>query len=550
MTVRSILEIDLRDSSFQRFTKQFDAYQKALKTSPAEWAKVTANIGRSRKEFDDLVKAQIASQARGKLIAEAQREAERLTRSSADRWRDISRSTASIAGNIRRATGDLVRWGAATGVVSGLLGAGGLFGLNSLAGNVSGTRRSALGLGTGYGELKSFGANFGRLVDPDSFLSSVANAKLDLTKRTGLYGAGLTEGDIGGSTASVSVALLQKLKDIADRTDPRLYGQTLAARNLGQHASPEDLQRLRNTSQAEFNSLKTKFGQGSSAFDLSDKNARLWQDFYTQLHNASEGIENTFVKGLVRLTPGLEKLSISFEKVVRALLDNEVIGKWLDKVNSGFEKLAKYIGTDDFEKSVQEFVHGVGEAARAIVDFVKWVGGNTRFGGLSKEDEKAESDRSARVAEKRKTLTNFFNGGYPIGSPVSDVEAYIREAAIKRKIDPNVAVAVAKSEGLYGYTGDQGTSFGPFQLHYKNNIPGLSNAGMGDDFTKATGLHARDPSTVNRQVDYALDRAMKEGWGAWHGFKGDSRAGLPNVKITVDNSVGSNLNISTKQVAQ
>lgn len=94
---------------------------------------------------------------------------------------------------------------------------------------------------------------------------------------------------------------------------------------------------------------------------------------------------------------------------------------------------------------------------------------------------------------------------------------YIRQAAVMRGIDPDIALRVAKSEGFSSYIGDQGTSFGPFQLHYKNNIPGLSNAGLGDKFTEMTGLDARDPSTVQKQIDFALDQAKKDGWGAWHG---------------------------------
>ncbi|GGC90324.1 hypothetical protein [Chelatococcus reniformis] len=115
-----------------------------------------------------------------------------------------------------------------------------------------------------------------------------------------------------------------------------------------------------------------------------------------------------------------------------------------------------------------------------------------------------------------------------------DVVAYIRAAALKRGIDPNVAIAVANSEGLRGYDpdkmkvdrgGDFGTSFGPFQLHYKSNIPGVRNAGLGDVFTRRTGKHASDPSSWREQIDFALDEARKGGWGPWHGAR---NTGIPN----------------------
>jgi hypothetical protein len=42
---------------------------------------------------------------------------------------------------------------------------------------------------------------------------------------------------------------------------------------------------------------------------------------------------------------------------------------------------------------------------------------------------------------------------------------------------------------------------------------------MGDDFTKATGMHASDPSTWPQQVDFALSHASNNGWGAWYGAR-------------------------------
>jgi|GEM_PF-2663986 len=101
---------------------------------------------------------------------------------------------------------------------------------------------------------------------------------------------------------------------------------------------------------------------------------------------------------------------------------------------------------------------------------------------------------------------------------------YIRQSAIAQGIDPNVALRIANSEGLRGSIpgvrntpGDKGTSFGPFQLHYGSNIPGLTLKGLGDRYTRETGHHASDPKHWKEQIDFALRTARKEGWGAWHG---------------------------------
>lgn len=97
------------------------------------------------------------------------------------------------------------------------------------------------------------------------------------------------------------------------------------------------------------------------------------------------------------------------------------------------------------------------------------------------------------------------------------VKNYIRQAATARNIDPEIAVAIANGEGLNNYVGDNNSSFGPYQLHYGGRAAGGNYvSGLGDAFTKATGLDARDASTIAAQIDYSLDSAAQNGWGAWH----------------------------------
>lgn len=109
---------------------------------------------------------------------------------------------------------------------------------------------------------------------------------------------------------------------------------------------------------------------------------------------------------------------------------------------------------------------------------------------------------------------------------MNPIEQYIRQAAFQRGINPDIAARVAGHEGMNVFDpskpdhgGDGGSSFGPFQLHYGGVNPAMPHAGMGDDFTKATGLDARDPSTWQKQVDFSLDHAKSRGWGNWMGAK-------------------------------
>jgi len=108
----------------------------------------------------------------------------------------------------------------------------------------------------------------------------------------------------------------------------------------------------------------------------------------------------------------------------------------------------------------------------------------------------------------------------------SIVEQYIRQRAPIYGIDPNVATRVAGAEAMNVFDptqpdrgGDGGSSFGPFQLHYGGVNPSMPHPGLGDDFTAATGLNARDPSTWKQQVDFSLAHAAQGGWSPWMGAK-------------------------------
>ena len=95
---------------------------------------------------------------------------------------------------------------------------------------------------------------------------------------------------------------------------------------------------------------------------------------------------------------------------------------------------------------------------------------------------------------------------------------FIRATAMKYGISPEVALRVAKSEGLNSFKsgviqkdGTEEPSFGAFQLY--------TGGGLGNQFQKDTGLDPADPNNEKATIDYALKHASKVGWGPWHGAK-------------------------------
>jgi hypothetical protein len=105
--------------------------------------------------------------------------------------------------------------------------------------------------------------------------------------------------------------------------------------------------------------------------------------------------------------------------------------------------------------------------------------------------------------------------GYTV--PKGEVKRYVQEAAAKRGIDPKIAQEVVRREGLHAWqssvvkNGKREESWGPLQLY--------TGGGVGNKFQKDTGLDPRDPKNWQATVDYGLDHAVKNGWGAWYGAK-------------------------------
>lgn len=141
-------------------------------------------------------------------------------------------------------------------------------------------------------------------------------------------------------------------------------------------------------------------------------------------------------------------------------------------------------------------------------------------------------------------LSDRYFGPTP-APPEGQRGAFIMGAAASLGLDPNVALAVAKSEGFFAWSksanaqsfipGEQ--SFGDFQLHYRQ--PGERGPGLGNIFSSQTGLDARDPRNWMAADRFALEWAKTHGWGDFHGARGVTGAGVGK---------GASINIGTINV--
>jgi hypothetical protein len=556
VAVRSVLQIDVNDSSFRDFTKLHEKYMAALKKAPAAWAQVEKNIDGSRESFDKLVGQMASAALLDQQREKAQEHLERLTRSSAERWQSMARSTKDFARNIGEATTSLLRWASVTGVISGLIGAGGLFGVDRLALTAAGQRRGALGLGANIGEREAFGANFSRLVDPEGFVGGVARARMDINQRTGLIAAGLTQQELSGSTGETAVALLRNLSKLAEKWDPRLFAQYIEAYRLGGVVTPEDLQRLRSTPAAEREALFRGYGADAARFRLPDDLARRWQDFTTQLAKAGQGIEQTFIRGLVPLAPGLSKLSESVEKVVQSFLSSEGLKRWIDEAGVALEQFAGYVGKPEFMDAVRTFAEGVGKLASAVATAVSWVGGTDAEHAASRQ---ATSDRVAQLrrdrAEGRSTIGSQFADIFR--APMSPGELL----GMVRKLEGSGDAAVSPAGAIGRYQIMPGTAqqygFDPTRLKDPAYNEQAARAILADLAKKYHGnvqevlaAYNAGPGAANRFRNAGDNPSVLPQETQRYVTRARGLDGYAPTTVTIENKTGDNVNISVNGLKQ
>jgi hypothetical protein len=373
MSVRSVFEIDIRDDRFRAFNALFDKYVASVKTLPALWQKVGKAAGRDQaNSFVRLAEGVGTTNLGGKRAAEETKKIRADTQRAATNWSGIARSAKSFAGSVKDATLNFTKWVGIGGIISGLAGAGGLWGLDRLGEGVSATRRSAMGLGLSYGGLQATQTDFARVTDPASFLGGVNEALTDVTKRWTLYGAGLTERDLKGKdTGQVGALLLKKIEPLLDRTPTAMLAQVAQAFGLNQFMSNEDLRRWKDMPENERSSVLRGFGSDSMAFGLPAGTQRSWQEFTTQMGKAKISIENAFVKGLVPLVSGpnggaLGNLSRSLVMAVDTIFGVAKKNRWIDSFTKGIDDFAAWMRGPQFKTDLTKFETNIAEAGKTI----------------------------------------------------------------------------------------------------------------------------------------------------------------------------------------
>jgi hypothetical protein len=377
MPTKSIIDIEIDTTAFEKFKASYAAYEQSLGKTPEAWEKVTKEAGRTAEEFMALVTAATAGVALATELADAEKatakeldQQKHAVTGQARSWHDMAKDSKSFAASIANATISLLRWSTITGAISGVIGAGGLFGIERLATSAAASRHLAGGTGTTIGERSAFETNFGRLVDnPNGLLTGVFESLNDVTKSAPYAALNLnyqTEQKKGPFDASIDV--LRGLKDLADKTPEAQLGTTFQARGLGQFGSIEDFHRLKERSRSEIEDDIRHAQTDRRSLNISDPKAKAWEDLQVQLKRAGESIEKTLIVGLTNLAAPIGHLSDSVVHGIEAFASSDRLKVFIDEVATSLDGFATKIGTPEFDKSVTGFADGIGTLAVSLRD--------------------------------------------------------------------------------------------------------------------------------------------------------------------------------------
>ncbi len=481
MVAKSIVDIDVNDDKFVAFMERFREYQSALDDLPEAWRVAAVGIGESSKQTEKAKGEAKELGAEFNAVAEAiltiNSGIDRLNANLEDSNKkqdefnkkagqgqgfinQAKKDAKELAGHIKEATASLLSWGGIVGIFTGVLGVGGLFGINRLAATTGAQRFTSLGLGTSIGALDSTAINYQKaLGNPAGTLGAIRDSQMDLSKRWTFQAMGINNPD--QDPAKLLPQMIRNARDIFVQNGSTLQGAQ--AHGLTNFFTLDDLNRFKNMSDEEITAMEKRAQQDARMLQITDQQARQWQDFNVQLDYSSQSIRNTFVRGLGPLTPQLSKLSDALAGAIDTVLKSPELGKWIDALAGGIERFGNYLASPTFKSDVESFMSGVERLGRVIMKVLGWLDG----GASAMDDIKSGSSFLNNDVQTDAGGNHFVKGGLSdpntpavskwltrhlyswTGTAPAEYDQYFLDAAKKYNVDPRWLKAIAAGESSW-----------------------------------------------------------------------------------------------------
>jgi hypothetical protein len=365
--------------------------------------------------------------------------------------------------------------------------------------------RRAGGFGTNMGQMTAFETTMNRYVDPDNVISSMTQAKYDITSPayTAMRIAGIDPSKWKDPTmlAEGNIASAQReLKAMGAQNESTLL--TMAhARGFGARGfNDEDIMRLYKGDQNDVNSLLKKTNEKAPFMDLSADQQKAYKDLmvYTDLagqevKTLGERLESVTIPGFMDLDKGIMKTVETLETYKVPSFSAYVQGA-KDRVNVEDKAML-----DWFKQKFGDMMAPSGSPTlNDSVGHPGWVGGLGGAGTLTGPG-RAPSGRKGGATERSAESIGPIDLGDPeakVGS-YSDAMRVMMKAGLTRNEAAGMAGNATAESGLGTMfsgrvlgvgTGDSGSASGMFQWHSDRWNKQVA-------WAKSQGLDPSKPST-------------------------------------------------------
>ncbi|HBS2505173.1 TPA: lytic transglycosylase domain-containing protein [Klebsiella variicola subsp. variicola] len=537
MVAKSIVDIDVNDDKFVAFMERFREYQSALDDLPEAWRVAAVGIGESSKQTEKAKGETKELGAEFNAVAEAiltiNSGIDRLNTNLEDSKKkqdefnkkagqgqgfinQAKKDAKELAGHIKESTASLLSWGGIVGIFTGVLGVGGLFGINRLAATTGAQRFTSLGLGTSIGALDSTAINYQKaLGNPAGTLGAIRDSQMDLSKRWTFQAMGINNPD--QDPAKLLPQMIRNARDIFVKNGSTLQGAN--AYGLTNFFTLDDLNRFKNMSDEEITAMEKRAQQDARMLQITDQQARQWQDFNVQLDYSSQSIRNTFVRGLGPLTPQLSKLSDALAGAIDTVLKSPELGKWIDALAGGIERFGNYLASPAFTSDVESFMSGVKKLALTIMDVIGLFTGEISISDFAKKhstilsnDVKTDSSGNHFVKgglsdpdtpAGAKWLTRHLYSWS--GTAPKEYDQYFLDAANKYNVDPRWLKAIAAGESSWDQNAvSKAGAKGLMQVMPGNFQPGENPFDPHDNIMAGARVFSWAMQSANGDIEEAL----------------------------------------------
>lgn len=519
MVAKSIVDIDVNDDKFVAFMERFREYQSALDDLPEAWRVAAVGIGESSKQTEKAKGEAKELGAEFNAVAEAiltiNSGIDRLNTNLEDSNKkqdefnkkagqgqgfinQAKKDAKELAGHIKESTASLLSWGGIVGIFTGVLGVGGLFGINRLAATTGAQRFTSLGLGTSIGALDSTAINYQKaLGNPAGTLGAIRDSQMDLSKRWTFQAMGINNPD--QDPAKLLPQMIRNARDIFVKSGSTLQGAN--AYGLTNFFTLDDLNRFKNMSDEEITAMEKRAQQDARMLQITDQQARQWQDFNIQLDYSSQSIRNTFVRGLGPLTPQLSKLSDALAGAIDTVLKSPELGKWIDALAGGIERFGNYLASPEFTKDVDDFMDGLRRLGQSVGRVIDLFTGKTSVSEFMGGEAPLADDPSKSPSENM----NDRYRRYEAQQKSKPYDQYFLDAAKKYNVDPRWLKAITAGESSWDQNAvSKAGAKGLMQVMPGNFLPGENPFDPHDNIMAGARVFSWAMQSANGDLEEAL----------------------------------------------